>query len=433
MDMIALIEKKKHGEALSEAEIRAFVAAYTAGAVPDYQVSALLMAIWFNGMTDDETAVLTDAMAASGEQLDLSCFSELSVDKHSTGGVGDKTTLIVAPLVAAMGCKVTKMTGRGLGHTGGTADKLSSIPGFSITLSPDAFIKQVKQIGIAVVGQSGELTPADKKLYALRDVTATVDSIPLIASSVMSKKLAAGSHNIVLDVKVGSGAFMKSPEDAKKLAEKMVHIGQRCGRRVAALLTNMDKPLGHAVGNALEVQEALEVLHGEGNGDLQQICVALATAMAQLALGLTAEKAEELAKETLSNGGAFRKLVEWVEAQGGDSAYLYHPEKFPTTAYRMELKAETAGYVQTMDTQRIGHVAVLLGAGRATKEDVIDPAAGLQIDKQTGDKVTVGETLAVLYTNRGDMLEQAADEYTAALTLGKEPPPAVPLIYDKII
>ena len=429
MDVIGLIEKKKHGEALSEAEIREFITEYTAEQVPDYQASALLMAIWFRGMTDEEIAVLTDAMARSGDQMDLSRFGELSVDKHSTGGVGDKTTLIVAPLVASLGCKVTKMSGRGLGHTGGTVDKLESIPGFSTTLSAEDFMAQVERVGVAVIGQSGNLTPADKSLYALRDVTATVDSIPLITSSIMSKKLAAGSHNIVLDVKVGSGAFMKTEAEAVALAEKMVAIGERCGRRVAALLTDMDKPLGRAVGNALEVQEAVQVLRGESRGDLRQVCLALAATMVELALKLTPKEAESRVAEALDSGAAYQKLLEWIGAQGGDTRYLIEPERFKAAAYTREVRATAGGYIGIMDAQQIGHAAMLLGAGRAAKGDVIDPAAGLVIEKKTGERVEVGELLCVLHTNRPETLDAAETAYMTALTVVSKPPAPHPLVY----
>lgn len=328
MRMYDIITKKKHGEELSDEEINEFVRAYTAGEIPDYQVSALLMAIYFKGMTDRETTTLTMAMSTSGDTLDLSPFGTLTVDKHSTGGVGDKTTLIVAPIAASCGCKVAKMSGRGLGHTGGTVDKLESFPGYNTSLPADKFFEQVEKTGISVIGQSGNFAPADKLLYALRDVTATVDSVPLITSSIMSKKLAAGSHSIVLDVKCGSGGFMKTPEDAEILAEGMVRIGKRCGRNIAALITNMDTPLGTAIGNSLEVIEAIEVLRGKGPDDLRAVCIELACAMVKLALGKTDEEAKEAVLNAISSGAALNTLKVWISAQGGDASFVDNTEKF---------------------------------------------------------------------------------------------------------
>ncbi len=432
MTMYDILNRKKHGEALSAEEIAFFVEGYTAGRIPDYQASALTMAICLNGMTAEETAALTDCMARSGDTVDLSRFGTLSVDKHSTGGVGDKTSLIVAPIVAALGGKVTKMSGRGLGHTGGTVDKLESIPGFRTSLSPAEFLEQIDTVGMAVIGQSGDLAPADKKLYALRDVTATVDSIPLIASSIMSKKLAAGSHNIVLDVKVGSGAFMKTPEDAAQLAREMVCIGQRCKRRMAALITDMDTPLGCAIGNAVEVKEAIGVLRGEVHGALRDVCVALATAMVSLAFELTEEEATSRVNDTLNSGAAFGKMKEWIVAQGGDGRYIDDPTLFPTAAHTCEVCAPTDGFIAAMDAEEIGRVAVLLGAGRAKKEDIIDPAAGILLHKTTGDAVKTGDALCTLLTNRTEALPEAAARFVKALNFTSEQPTSKPTVYKTI-
>ena len=432
MHLYDIIRKKRDGKELTDEEIRAFIAAYTAGEVPDYQVSALLMAIFFRGMTRRETVTLTDAMTHSGDTLDLSDFGTLSVDKHSTGGVGDKTTLIVAPLVAALGGKVAKMSGRGLGHTGGTVDKLESIPGYRTALTREEFLQQVEQVGVAVIGQTGNLTPADKKLYALRDVTATVDSIPLITSSIMSKKLAAGSHNIVLDVKVGSGAFMKTPAEAETLAREMVQIGKDCGRRVAALLTNMDVPLGQAVGNALEVREAVQVLRGASGGDLRQVCVALAAEMTALLHGWGEQEARTRVEEALDSGAAYGKMKAWIAAQGGDVRCVEDTALLPQAACSRQVTAPSEGYITAMDAQAIGHAAVLLGAGRLSKEDTVDPAAGLLLHRKTGERVTVGEPLCTLYSNRPQTLDAAAEAYLAALTIAKDAPAPSPLIYTVI-
>lgn len=432
MTMYDILNKKKHGGELTAAEIAFFVEGYTDGRIPDYQASALTMAICLNGMTAEETAALTDCMAKSGDTVDLSRFGALSVDKHSTGGVGDKTSLIVAPIVAALGGKVTKMSGRGLGHTGGTVDKLESIPGFRTSLSPTEFLEQIDRVGMAVIGQSGDLAPADKKLYALRDVTATVDSIPLIASSIMSKKLAAGSHNIVLDVKVGSGAFMKTPDDAEQLAREMVRIGQMCGRNMAALITDMDTPLGCAIGNAVEVQEAIGVLRGEVGGALREVCVALATTMVSLAFDLTEEEASARVEETLNSGAAFKKMEEWITAQGGDERYVETPSLFPTATHTFDVCAVTDGYIAAMDAEEIGRVAVMLGAGRTNKEDVIDPAAGILLRKTVGDAAKKGDVLCTLLTNRADTLPDAATRFVKALCFTNEKPPVKPIIH-KII
>lgn len=430
MRMYDILHKKRDGLPLSDEEIAWFVAGYTAGDIPDYQASALLMAIFLRGMTEAETAALTMAMARSGDTVDLSAFGDRSVDKHSTGGVGDKTTLIVAPIVAACGGKVTKMSGRGLGHTGGTVDKLEAIPGYMTTLAPAAFLRQVQEVGVAVIGQSGNLAPADKKLYALRDVTATVDSIPLITASIMSKKLAAGSKNIVLDVKVGSGAFMKTPADARALAAEMVKIGKACGRNTAALITDMDTPLGNAVGNILEVKEAIAVLRGECDGALREVCEALATEMLVLFSGMTPADAKKRVRETVDSGAAFAKLREWIKAQGGDVRCIDDPARFACAPYSMAVKCTADGFVTAMNAEEIGAVASVLGAGRAVKTDTIDPTAGILLAKKTGDRVTVGETLCTLYTGKRETLRDAAARYVSAITVGDAPPEEKPLIYD---
>lgn len=430
MRMYDILHKKRDGLPLSDEEIAWFVAGYTAGDIPDYQASALLMAIFLRGMTETETAALTMAMARSGDTVDLSAFGDRSVDKHSTGGVGDKTTLIVAPIVAACGGKVTKMSGRGLGHTGGTVDKLEAIPGYMTTLAPAAFLRQVQEVGVAVIGQSGNLAPADKKLYALRDVTATVDSIPLITASIMSKKLAAGSKNIVLDVKVGSGAFMKTSADARELAAEMVKIGKACGRNTAALITDMDTPLGNAVGNILEVKEAIAVLRGECDGALREVCEALATEMLVLFSGMTPADAKKRVKETVDSGAAFAKLREWIKAQGGDVRCIDDPARFACAPYSMAVKCTADGFVTAMNAEEIGAVASVLGAGRAVKTDTIDPTAGILLVKKTGDRVTVGDTLCTLYTSKREALAPAAARYAAAIAVGDAPPETKPLIYD---
>ena len=431
MRMYDIIRHKRMGLPLTEQEIRFMIEGFTAGDIPDYQMSALAMAVCLNGMTSQETAILTDAMMRSGDTVDLSRFGTLTVDKHSTGGVGDKTSLIVGPIVAALGGKVAKMSGRGLGHTGGTVDKLESIPGYRTELSPEEFMNQVERVGLAIIGQSGNLAPADKKLYALRDVTATVDSVPLIASSIMSKKLAAGSHSIVLDVKVGSGAFMKTQAEGEELARQMVDIATACGRKASALVTNMDLPLGEAVGNALEVQEAVAILQGGGDPRLRQLCEALATEMVCLCLGLAPDEAAQRVTETVDNGDAFRQMCRWVEAQGGDPAYLTDPAKFPT-APGYAVVADREGYLTAMDAEAIGVAAVTLGAGRATKTDPIDHAAGIRIHKRTGDRVVVGETIATLYTNRPEAVAGATKAYLAAVTVADTAPAEQELIFSVV-
>lgn len=429
MHIYDIITKKKHGEELSDEEIRFFIDGYTKGDIPDYQASALLMAICLRGCTGRETATLTQAVCDSGDTVDLSPLGEGTVDKHSTGGVGDKTTMVVAPIVASLGAVVAKMSGRGLGHTGGTVDKLESFPGYKTSLSPEDFISQVKKIGIAVIGQSGNLAPADKKLYALRDVTATVDSIPLITSSIMGKKLAAGSRSIVLDVKYGSGSFMKSAEDAAELARNMVEIGYLRGRRVSALITNMDVPLGHAVGNILEVKEAVEVLSGRGPCDLREVALSLATEMVRLSLGKEALTARRMCEDAISSGKALLKLAEWIGEQGGDASYARDTSLFPKAALEREVKAPVSGYISSMDTERIGLASVALGAGRVTKEDTIDFTAGIIIERKTGDAVRAGEVIARLYSSAEDRLDDGERGYLGALSFSDERPAELPLIH----
>ena len=432
MRMYDIIENKRNGRELSKEEIEFFVKGYTDGTIPDYQASAFCMAVYFKGMTEKETVILTESMANSGDTVDLSMFGSLSADKHSTGGVGDKTSLIVAPIAASLGAKVAKMSGRGLGHTGGTVDKLESIPGYKTTLSEDEFLSQVEKTGIAIIGQSGNLTPADKKLYALRDVTATVDSIPLIVSSIMSKKIAAGSKNIVLDVKCGSGAFMKTLKDAEILANKMVKIGNGCGRNTAALITDMDRPLGSAVGNSLEVIEAVKVLKGEVENDLKEVCLSLAAKLISLVLSLSYEESLKRVTDALESGKAYCKMKEWISAQGGDAAFIDNTELFEKAEYSYEILSDSDGYISAMDTEKIGLSSVILGAGRASKEDKIDFSAGIIIDKKTGDKIKKGEKIATLFTNNETSLQDAEKTYLSALTVSAEKPEEKPLIY-KII
>ncbi len=405
--MYDIIDRKKNGEELTKSEIEYFVGGFTRGEIPDYQASALLMAIWFCGMNDRELADLTLSMAHSGDMINLDAVDGFTVDKHSTGGVGDKTTLIVAPAVAACGGKVAKMSGRGLGFTGGTIDKLESIPGFNTSVGEKEFIDNVNKIGLCIAGQTGEIAPADKKIYALRDVTATVDSIPLIASSIMSKKLAAGSNGIVLDVKCGSGAFMKTYEDAKLLAEKMTAIGQRAGRKTVALITNMDIPLGRAVGNALEVKEAVKILKNEQKDELYEVSVALAAHMLSLVNSKDIYECEKMIRLAIENGSALEKLKEAVGAQGGDISYIDDTSKFIDASVCIEYKAEKGGYINKIDAQKIGRASVLLGAGREKKDDVIDFGAGIYLCKKTGDEVREGDTVARLYTNKNEYADSA--------------------------
>lgn len=432
MRMYDIIIKKRGGLELSEEEIAFFIKGYTNNEIPDYQAAALCMAIYFNGMTDRETVILTEQMAESGDSIDLSRFGSLSVDKHSTGGVGDKTTLIVAPIVASLGGVLAKMSGRGLGHTGGTVDKLESIEGYKTSLSVDGFLKNAEEIGIAVVGQSANLAPADKKLYALRDVTATVDNISLITSSIMSKKIAAGSKNIVLDVKVGSGAFMKTLNDARSLAEKMVSIGKGCGRNVTAVLTDMNCPLGNNIGNSLEVIEAVSVLKGEKKGDLLEVCTALSKEMLCLCLSVSETEAEEMVKDAISSGKAFSKMKEWVAAQGGNIEVLEDTSLFRKTKFSKEVLARESGYILKMDAEKIGNAAVILGAGRSSKEDSINHSAGIILNKKLCDYIKEGECLCTLYSDDKSLFENAEKTYLSAILIGEKKPETKPLIYEII-
>lgn len=432
MRIYDVIEKKKHGKALTKEEIFELINLYTAEEIPDYQMSALLMAIYFKGMTDDEIFDLTEAMAKSGDTVNLDMFGDRSVDKHSTGGVGDKTTLIVAPIVAAAGGIVAKMSGRGLGHTGGTVDKLESFPGFKTSLTPEEFASQVNKCSLAVIGQSANLAPADKKLYALRDVTATVDSIPLISSSIMSKKLAAGTKSIVLDVKCGSGAFMQSPDDAKLLAKTMVRIGEAHGRRTAAVISNMDIPLGHAIGNSLEVCEAIEVLLGRGPDDLREVCLTLASLMISLSCKLSMADAEAAALSSLESGAAFEKFCEWIDAQGGNSDYARNTSLFGKAAYTLDVLSENDGYILSCNAERMGIAAMTLGAGRQTKDSVIDFNAGIILHKKPGERIASGDVIATLYTEKEASLGEARELVLNALTYSDNPPEKQKLIYEII-
>lgn len=406
MRMVDLIEKKRDGQVLSKEEIRFIIDKYTDGTIPDYQMSALLMAIYFEDMTDEEITELTLAMAHSGEVIDLSSIEGIKVDKHSTGGVGDTTTLVLAPLVAAIGVPVAKMSGRGLGFTGGTLDKLEAIPGFQIEIADEDFIRIVNESKVAVIGQSGDLAPADKKLYALRDVTATVSSIPLIASSIMSKKIAAGADAIVLDVTTGNGAFMKNIEDAKRLAHTMVRIGKLADRQVMAVVSDMSQPLGEAIGNSLEVVEAIETLQGNGPADLLEMCYALGSQMVVLAKAAeTLAEARQMLQEALESGAALEKFKEMIRNQGGDDTVVDQPERLLTANYEIELPAQTAGVVTKLVANEIGVAAMLLGAGRKTKEDSIDYAVGLKLHKKVGDPVAAGESLLTIYANSEDVTE----------------------------
>ena len=399
MRAVDLILKKRNGNKLNKEEIDFMVSGYTNGDIPDYQMSAFLMAIYFEGMDDEEAALLTDSMLHSGEILDLSSISGIKVDKHSTGGVGDKTSLVVAPIVASLGIKVAKMSGRGLGHTGGTIDKLESIPGYNTSISIDEFISQVEEIGISIIGQTKNLAPADKKLYALRDVTGTVESIPLIASSIMSKKLASGADAIVLDVKVGSGAFMKDLESARHLARLMVEIGKTAGKKVVAILTNMDEPSGYAVGNNLEVIEAINTLNGKGPKDFTELCL-IASAELIVAANLASDIDEgiKLAKKQIDNKKALDKFADLVRAQGGDESYIYHPDKFAKASNIIEVKSTKAGYVVSIDALQIGNAAMQLGAGRKSLDDKINHRVGVVLNKKVGDKVEAGDTLAYIHS-----------------------------------
>ena len=430
MRMYDIILKKRANLPLTDEEIRFVIDGYVKGEIPDYQVSALLMTIVFNGMNARELGTLTLAMAQSGNMVDLSNIDGITVDKHSTGGVGDKTTLIIAPLVAACGGKVAKMSGRGLGHTGGTIDKMESIPNLKVSLEQDAFINQVNKIGLAVIGQSEGLAPADKKLYALRDVTGTVDSIPLIASSVMSKKLASGAQAILLDVKVGSGAFMKNIEDARELAKAMVDIGKGNGRSVKAILTDMDRPLGHAIGNALEIREVIDTLKGHGPEDLTHECIIMAAHMLVLSHICDYETALSRVQEALDSGAALERLRMMIDAQDGDSRVIDDESLLAIGKFTYDVTAPQDGYITHMNTEQCGIASVMLGAGRTVKDGPIDYGAGIVMHKTTGDAVSMGERIATLYASDESLFTNAAQTYLAAITIGNTAPKVVDTILD---
>ena len=432
MRMYDIIKKKRDGGELSTAEIQYFIKGVTDGSIPDYQISALCMAIYFNGMTVRETCDLTFAVRDSGDKLDFSSINGIRVDKHSTGGVGDKTSLVVAPIVASFGIKVAKMSGRGLGHTGGTIDKLEAIEGFKTTLSDSDFINQVNDIGFAIVGQSKQFAPADKKLYALRDVTATVDSMPLIASSIMGKKLAADDDCIVLDVKTGSGSFMKSVEKSTELAQLMVDIGKSAGKKMVALITNMDRPLGYAIGNSLEVIEAVETLKGHGPNDFTEVCLILAGHMLSLAGKGSVEKCVEMAKHAIDDGSAYRKLVEVVARQGGNTKLIENTENFAKAKYSYSVKCKKCGYISKVDTESYGFASLALGAGRNTAEDEIDYSAGIILKKKTGDFVECGDEIAILYSNDKSAFDKAENILLEATQIASDKPKDEPLIYNII-
>lgn len=430
--MVDIIERKRDGATLSEEEIRFFVNGYANGDIPDYQASAFTMAVYFKGMTKEETAILTDAMMHSGDVCDLSPIQGVKVDKHSTGGVGDKTSLVVGPIVASFGVKVAKMSGRGLGHTGGTLDKLESIPGLRIALTEEEFMKQVNDIGLAIIGQTRKMVPADKKLYALRDVTATVESIPLIASSIMSKKLAAGTDAILLDVKYGRGAFMKTLAKAQELARAMVEIGSSLGRDTRAVLSDMNQPLGLAVGNALEVKEAIRTLKGEGPEDFVYLCIdAVGIMLQQAGIVKTREEGEELGRKAIADGSGFEKFCEMVAAQGGDVSYIRDPSKFELAKHIVPVIADKEGYVAHIDSLAIGVGAMKLGAGRETIESPIDMAAGIMLEKKVGNPVKEGEVLCYLHTNKDDYSE-VLEEVRKAFEISPKPITPAPLIADYI-
>ncbi len=431
MRMYDIIHKKREGGELTREELRFFVQGFTRGEIPDYQASALLMAIFFRGMTRRETGDLTLEMAGSGDRVDLSALPGVKVDKHSTGGVGDKTSLIIGPIAAACGVTIAKMSGRGLGHTGGTVDKLESIPGLRTDIPRQEFFDIVKRTGLSIIGQSGNLCPADKKLYALRDVTATVESLPLIASSIMSKKIAAGADAILLDVKVGSGAFMKTLEDSRALAREMVRIGSQVGRQTVALITDMDMPLGRKIGNALEVQEAVEVLSGKGDHRLRSLCLELSANMVYLGRQAeTMEGARAKAVEAVRSGGALEKLRQMAEAQGGDPSYITNPEKFTISPACVEIAAPQAGYITRLDAEGCGLAAVELGAGRETKESPIDFGAGIVLMKNKGDRVEKGQPIARLYAQSEALCRRGEERFFQALEVGPQAPQTGPMILD---
>ncbi len=429
MNIKEIIRKKRNGISLTKEEIEYFAFGAADGSIKDYQLSALLMSICFNGLDERETLELTDAMARSGDMADLSKINGITGDKHSTGGVGDKTTLVVAPIVAECGVKIAKMSGRGLGHTGGTVDKLESIPGFKTSLKTDEFISIVNECGICVAGQSGKLCPADKKLYALRDATETVDNMSLIASSIMSKKLAGGADCIVLDVKCGSGAFMKDETSAKALAEKMVEIGRGAGKKIAALITDMDTPLGKNIGNSLEIIEAVETLKGNGPDDLTEICILLAAKLLELSGKGSFDECKILAKSKIDDGSALNKLCEMVALQGGDAEYIRNTDKFKKAPFSFDIKANKNGYISNMNAEGIGLACVELGAGRKSKEDDIDHSAGIILRKKTGYRVENGDTIATLFCSDESLLKSASLQFEESVTISADAPTAKPLLY----
>lgn len=432
MRMYDIIRKKRDGGELTTQEIKFFIDGYVKGEIPDYQASALLMAIFFKGMNFQETADLTFAVRDSGQRLDFSAIKGIRVDKHSTGGVGDKTSLVVAPLVASLGVKVAKMSGRGLGHTGGTIDKLEAIPGFRTDLSEEEFLNNVNKIGVCIVGQNKDLAPADKKLYALRDVTATVDSLPLVVSSIMGKKLAADDDCIVLDVKTGSGAFAKSIEDSRTLAKVMVDIGKQAGKKMLALITDMDRPLGNAIGNTLEVKEAIDTLNGHGPEDFTEICVILATNMLYLAGKGSMEECEKMVKAAIADKRALDTFKKMVVAQGGDVSFIDNPDKFATAPHKRSVKAQKSGYIHHVDTEGYGISSLLLGAGRNTKEENIDFAAGIVLKKKTGDYVEEGEELCMMYTSDEKRFEGAVNKFYESTVILSDEPKKRPLVLDRV-
>lgn len=440
MNMYDIIMKKRDGGKLSKAEIAYVVTDYTNGTIPDYQMAAFLMAVYFKGMDAEETTNLTMAMADSGDRLDLSKIHGIKVDKHSTGGVGDKTSLIVGPILASLGVPVAKMSGRGLGHTGGTIDKLEGIPGFQTAIREEDFMEQVNQVGLAIVGQTANLAPADKKIYALRDVTATVDNISLIAASIMSKKLAAGADKIVLDVKCGTGAFMKNLEDAGKLAKTMVSIGTMAGKETVALITDMNEPLGNFVGNILEVKEAIACLNGQGEHRLMEVSKALAIQMLLLAnQAQTKEQAAAMVDDSISSGKAFSKLKEFVKYQGGDISYMEDVSQFDKAEYKKIIYGKDLltddrqeGYLESCNTQEVGMVSLVLGGGRRTKDSKIDLTVGLELKKHLGDRINTEDEVAVLYGNQVEQLEEAAKRFFGAYVVSNQPVERNPIVYDVI-
>ena len=432
MRMYDIIKKKRDGLALTEQEIHFFIDGYVKGEIPDYQAAAFLMAVYYKGMNLDETRALTFAVRDSGVTLDFSNIDGIRVDKHSTGGVGDKTSLVVAPIVASLGVKVAKMSGRGLGHTGGTIDKLEAIPGFQTDLSEEEFISIVNDLGVCIVGQSHELAPADKKLYALRDVTATVDCLPLIVSSIMGKKLAADDDCIVLDVKTGSGAFCKTVEESVRLASVMVDIGKSAGKKMLALITDMDRPLGANIGNSLEVIEAINTLRGNGPEDFTEVCLILATNMIYLAGKGTMEECEAMVKKAIADGSALDTLAKMVKAQHGDERVIYDTELFPKAQFSREVKADKSGYIVRVDTEGYGIASLLLGAGRNTKEESIDYSAGITLVKKTGDKVEKGDVIAVMYTNDENRFASAIDRFMKSTEIGDNKPEERPLVFERV-